>query len=245
MLCPHCGRENTQEAVYCVGCGASLPGAAAGAGVNAPAAGTDVPAAGQAASAASGPSVPPQPSQDASYQGYQQPCGQAGYQQPYGQPGCQQPYGGPAYQQPYAPHGQAGYQVPPAAVPPAAYAACAGPYPPVNRNIVVCILLSIVTCGIYGLYWIYRLVNELNTASGHPQDTSGGLVILFSIITCGIYGIYWYYKAGEKVAEIRRRQTGAADNSTAILYLVLALFGFGIVNDCLIQSELNNLAPLA
>ncbi|WP_165248816.1 DUF4234 domain-containing protein [Adlercreutzia sp. ZJ141] len=223
MLCPHCGRENTQEAMYCVGCGASLSGAQ-----------TNEPSVGQPM-----PVVQPmmsQPGQDAV---------PSGYQQPYEQPGYQQPYDAAGYGQPYAAYGQPGYQVPPTAIPSVAYAVPTGPYPPVNRNIAVCILLSIITCGIYGIYWIYCLVNELNTASGHPQDTSGGMVILFSILTCGIYGIYWYYKAGEKVAEIRRRQTGAADNSSAILYLVLALFGFGIVNDCLIQNELNNLAPLA
>lgn len=57
-----------------------------------------------------------------------------------------------------------------------------------QRNIVVCILLSLVTCGIYGIYWMIVLNDETNALSGR-QGTSGGLVFLFSLITCGIYEI--------------------------------------------------------
>lgn len=42
-----------------------------------------------------------------------------------------------------------------------------------TRSIPVCIILSIVTCGIYNLYWIYRLakdVNTLNAAQQNQQD---------------------------------------------------------------------------
>ena len=48
-----------------------------------------------------------------------------------------------------------------------------------QRNIVVCILLSLVTCGIYGIYWMIVLNDETNALSGR-QGTSGGLVFLFS-----------------------------------------------------------------
>ena len=32
------------------------------------------------------------------------------------------------------------------------------------RSIPMAIILSIITCGIYGIYWMYCLVNDLNTA---------------------------------------------------------------------------------
>lgn len=56
-----------------------------------------------------------------------------------------------------------------------------------QRNIALCIILSIITCGIYGLYWIYKLTEDVNTLKGDPNATSGGIVILLGIITCGIY----------------------------------------------------------
>ena len=35
-----------------------------------------------------------------------------------------------------------------------------------RRNIAVCIVLTLVTCGIYGIYWIVCLTNDVNTVSG-------------------------------------------------------------------------------
>ena len=91
---------------------------------------------------------------------------------------------------------------------------------------------------------MYCLANDLNTASGHEQDTSGGLVVLFSIITCGIYGLYWYYTAAGKVGEVQEFDRRPRDSSLGILYLLLALFGFSIVSMALMQNELNKVAGL-
>jgi hypothetical protein len=111
-----------------------------------------------------------------------------------------------------------------------------------QRSIGLAIVLSLVTCGIYGIYWMYCLVTDLNTASGDTSDTSGGLVVLLGIVTCGIYLLYWYYKAGEKVNRIHQLDGRPLDTSVGILYLVLSLFGFSIVSMALIQSELNKVA---
>lgn len=106
-----------------------------------------------------------------------------------------------------------------------------------QRNIAVCIILSLVTCGIYGIYWIYKLNDEINEVSGR-NGTSGGMVILFSLITCGIYAIYWYYQMGAAIDELRARRNYPS-SSCAILYLVLSLFGLSIVSLALMQNELN------
>lgn len=110
------------------------------------------------------------------------------------------------------------------------------------RSIPLAIVLSIITCGIYGLYWIYCVVTDLNTASGEVDDMSGGLVILLGIVTCGIYMLYWYYKAGGKVNKIQYLNGRPQDGSLGILYLLLAFFGLSIVTLALIQSELNKVA---
>ena len=107
-----------------------------------------------------------------------------------------------------------------------------------QRSIVVCILLSIVTCGIYGIYWMIKLNDELNATAGKENATSGGMVFLFTLITCGIYGYFWYYKMGENVDAIKTSR-GLASSNTGIIYLVLGLFGLGIVNYCLMQDTLN------
>lgn len=111
-----------------------------------------------------------------------------------------------------------------------------------SRNIGFCIVLSIITCGIYAIVWLVQLVNDLNAAAKEPNATSGGVVFLLSIVTCGIYMLYWMYKAGELVNKAKMLRGRPTDGSNGILYLVLSIFGLGIVSYALIQNELNQLA---
>ncbi len=109
-----------------------------------------------------------------------------------------------------------------------------------RRSIPVCIILSLVTCGIYALYWMARLNNDANTAS-NTFGTSGGMVVLLNLVTCGIYGIYWAYKQGEKI-DLAKSRRGINSSNSGILYLLLTLFGFSIVAMPLMQNELNQMA---
>ena len=103
-----------------------------------------------------------------------------------------------------------------------------------NRSIPLCVILTIVTLGIYGLYWFVKLTNETNALAPEHKTTSGGMAILFSILTLGIYTIYWNYKLGCKVDAIK-----GSDSSSGVLYLILGLVGLGIAGECLAQNELN------
>lgn len=102
------------------------------------------------------------------------------------------------------------------------------------RSIPLCIIFSLITCGIYGIYWMIKLNDEVNIVSGEPYATSGGIVFLLTIITCGIYGLYWLYKMGERCDRIK-----GMNGSSGILYLILGLVGFSIISYCLIQDTLN------
>lgn len=103
------------------------------------------------------------------------------------------------------------------------------------RNLVVAIILSFITCGIYQIYWMIKMNDEVNTLASEPNATSGIMVFLFSLITCGIYSFFWMYKMGERCDRIK----GSAGGSSAILYLILSLLGLGIVSYCLIQDTIN------
>lgn len=110
-----------------------------------------------------------------------------------------------------------------------------------EKNIVTAILLSIVTCGIYGIVWFVEMTNDAKTASNDQTFPSGGVAFLLTLITCGIYGIYWAYKMGELVKKAQQdRNLPVSDNS--ILYLILMIIGLGIVDYCLIQNDLNTIA---
>lgn len=142
------------------------------------------------------------------------------YQQFPPPPPPQQPYDG--YQQPPVNNGS--YKV-----------------PITGRNIAICIILTFVTCGIYGIYWFIKLVDDLNVAAQTPEDTNGITVFLLGLVTCGIFYFYWYYKAGDKVNRVKKF-CGYPSGDSEILYLLLGIFGLGIVNYVLIQTELNKVA---
>jgi hypothetical protein len=143
--------------------------------------------------------------------------------QPQPEPQYQQQYYQPQYQQPYTRAG-GGFRA--------------------NirkRDLAMTIILSIVTCGIYGLVWFFGMVEDLNTAAPDPDDKTAGTVLLLSIVTCGIYGWIWLYKAGDKVDRIRQ-MNGELPSNSGLIYLLCALFGLSIVSYALIQSELNKVA---
>lgn len=109
-----------------------------------------------------------------------------------------------------------------------------------ERNIATCLILTIFTCGIYGIVWFITITDDIGYASD-DQSISGGMALLLTIVTCGIYGIYWSYKMGKLVYEAKLdRNMRASDNS--VLYLILELVGLGIVTRCMLQSELNDIA---
>ena len=97
---------------------------------------------------------------------------------------------------------------------------------------------------------VVKNIDELlNTGNDHAayvnddHELSGGKAFLFTLITCGIYGLYWNYKMGKELYEAKcKKGMNASDNS--VLYLILAVLGLGIVNYCLIQSDLNDFATV-
>lgn len=113
-----------------------------------------------------------------------------------------------------------------------------------ERNIAVCIILTIVTCGIYGIVWFISITNDMRVASGN-QKLSGGTAFLLTLITCGIYGYYWAYQMGKATTTAQANHGMNAADDKAILYLILQLLGLGIINYALIQSDLNQMATPA
>ena len=92
-----------------------------------------------------------------------------------------------------------------------------------ERNIAVAIILTIVTCGIYGIIWIMQINDDVKE---------------LTIITCGIYGIYWAYQVAKLLEKAgQNKNIQISDNS--ILYIILCLLGLSIVNYALMQNDLN------
>lgn len=103
------------------------------------------------------------------------------------------------------------------------------------RNIAVAVILSLVTCGLYSIYWMIKMNDEINTLAGEPNATSGAMVFVLSIVTCGIYSLFWVFKMGERCDRIK----GTEGGNSNILYLVITLLSLGIVVYCLMQDTIN------
>ena len=98
----------------------------------------------------------------------------------------------------------------------------------IDRDIIVYVLLTIVTCGIYSYWYVYQLAQHTNTICYEDgEETPGlGIYLLLSIVTCGIYSYYWTYKLAERLQQngprygVEIREGG----SDVLIWLILGLF---------------------
>lgn len=112
-----------------------------------------------------------------------------------------------------------------------------------EKNIVLNIILTVVTCGIYGLVWFVQLTDDAKEYSGDTEMQSGVLALVLTLITCGIYGFYWDYKMAKMLQDAQTKNNLPANDNT-IMYVILHLVGLAIVNYCLMQNDLNSITKV-
>ncbi|MFA9463225.1 MAG: DUF4234 domain-containing protein [Velocimicrobium sp.] len=109
-----------------------------------------------------------------------------------------------------------------------------------QRDIAVGIILTIVTCGIYGIYWFVVLTDDIISAS-EENFTSGVICFILTVITCGIYGIYWAYRMGQLIQTAKIRHNMPAGSDMSVGYLIIEILGLNIINLALMQNEINHM----
>ena len=103
-----------------------------------------------------------------------------------------------------------------------------------NRGWLKCILLSIITFGIYGLIFYTKLANDVNTvASRYDGKKSMHYCLLFFVITpitLGIGSIVWIHRISARIGnELSRRGIGYKFGAGSFWgWNVLGAFLFGI-----------------
>lgn len=101
-----------------------------------------------------------------------------------------------------------------------------------DRGLISYILLSIITCGIYSYYFIYKMAADVNVACEGDGEETAGLIafILLSFLTCGIYAWVWYYKLGNRLCANAPRYglTFQENGTTVIMWLIFGSFICGI-----------------
>ena len=102
-------------------------------------------------------------------------------------------------------------------------------------NVVTAVILSLITCGIYGIYWAIVMAKDAVSVKDPSDD---GLLEIILMLFLPFLG---FFLAEKKLAEGCAAK-GIAHSDNSILYLVLGLVGLGIVNFCMLQSDLNKIA---
>lgn len=95
------------------------------------------------------------------------------------------------------------------------------------RNPILIILLTMITFGIYGLFWYVLVKNEMNR-KGAKIPTA--LLLIIPIIN-----YYWLWKFCEGVDKVTRRKM-----SGPVAFLLIFLLG--IIGGAIIQNSLNQVS---
>ena len=106
------------------------------------------------------------------------------------------------------------------------------------RNIVVSLILTILTCGIYDLYWNAKQMKTMNGLL-EREELFFWTWLLISIITCGLFHLYYEYKMGLALVEIQEKYDMRVDTNLPLISLGLSIFGFSFVVDAIHQNEIN------
>lgn len=113
-----------------------------------------------------------------------------------------------------------------------------------EKSIGLCVVLSLVTCGIYSIYWLYTIAHDLNDLCESQNQEKGaepGLVVILSIVTCGIYLLYYLWKAGKMVSSLTR-SNGHHPSDDSIVLMVLSILQLSLVSYCILQSHIKGFA---
>jgi hypothetical protein len=110
------------------------------------------------------------------------------------------------------------------------------------RGIAEGIILTLVTCGIYNVFWNWSQMESCNELVGR-EEFSPGKVFLLSLVTCGLYFVYYQYTMGGVIVEIQRKRSQPPFENLPLISLFASLFGMSVIVDAVHQHELNKFYP--
>ena len=114
-----------------------------------------------------------------------------------------------------------------------------------ERSSVLVAVLMLVTCGLYGFYWLYLTTDELQKATGR-SELNPLVDLLLAVITFGLWGLYAEYRNARIVhEEMTKRSLAHTDQSNVILLFNVLTLVSGLtwlIGAVLTQEEYNRLA---
>ena len=115
--------------------------------------------------------------------------------------------------------------------------------PPISRDaafvgIGMGIVLTILTCGFYMLFWQARQFRVLNAWLGRKEYHFWSWYFL-GLFTCGVYIVYHEYKMANGICEIQHKKGWPENPQLALICLLLSAFGLSVASMAIQQEEIN------
>ena len=104
-----------------------------------------------------------------------------------------------------------------------------------KRSIATVIILTIVTCGIYGWWWVYTTSQELHQASGISKFDPV-LLLLLTIFVAPVGYIMFAYDAATCIDKVNADRGVSSDSMVG--YILLGIF-IPIVLIGIVQNDIN------
>jgi len=102
------------------------------------------------------------------------------------------------------------------------------------RNIVLDIVLTLLTFGLFTLYVQHRQMRAVD-AMLREGRYSWGMWLLLTIITFGLYHIYHEYRKSRDIASVMT----SVDANEGLISVILTVMGLFVVADAIQQSHIN------
>lgn len=109
---------------------------------------------------------------------------------------------------------------------------------PEPSNIAKDVILSLLTCGLWDIFWQYKQMQTVNILLDE-DEFSFAKWFVFTLLTCGLYHFYHEYLMGRAIVKIQHRYGLPPSESLPAVSIILALISLGIITDALQQKELN------
>jgi len=111
------------------------------------------------------------------------------------------------------------------------------PIPEFNVDPIIVLVLGIVTCGLYLIYWNIKIAEVINAVA--EREVISQPIAIFSGC-CMPVNLYFYYLAGKEGLPKVYERTGEPQKDQSTLLLILGFF-FPMVAAMIVQGDINKL----
>lgn len=107
-----------------------------------------------------------------------------------------------------------------------------------HEDITACVLISVMTLGLYQLVWLHRLCKKVKLLAGEPKDSKKELAMIALV---PFYLPYWMFTRGKKLSENAKKLNIHLSNNGAF-YMLFSLCGLSVFAVAMMQKDFNRIA---